>query len=189
MEMDILAAHDLALDATARIVSNIDPGSLDAPSRCTDWSVRDLLNHVVAGNWWAAELASGKTIAEVGDRLDGDQLGADPAAAYAASARAAAAAFGAPGALEAPCAVSYGPIPGSVYASHRLLDVLIHGWDLAVATGQDAALDPGLVALCWAGVEPEAEMLTGSGMFGTRVSVPDDADEQTKLLGLLGRRA
>ena len=75
-------------------------------------------------------------------RLDGDLLGDDPAAAYAASAAAAAAVFRRPGALDAPCAVSYGPVPGSVYAGHRFLDVLVHGWDLAVATGQDYALDP-----------------------------------------------
>ena len=36
--------------------------------------------------------------------------------------------------------MSYGPVPGSVYAGHRFIDVLIHGWDLAKATGQDATI-------------------------------------------------
>jgi uncharacterized protein (TIGR03086 family) len=91
----------------------------------------------VSGNLWAAELTAGRTIDEVDDRLDGDVLGDDPLGAYDASATAAAAAFELPSTLDAPCAVSYGPVPGSVYAGHRFVDVLIHGWDVGIATGQD----------------------------------------------------
>jgi hypothetical protein len=76
------------------------------------WDVRALVNHVVAGNLWAAELAAGATISEVGDHLDGDALGTDPLGAYDASAKAAAAVFAIPGTLKAPYAVSYGPVPG-----------------------------------------------------------------------------
>src|ERR1035438_8742120 len=99
---------------------------------------------------WPATLGpaapgAGATIEQVGDRLDGAVLGADPAAAYAASARAASDVFRRPGALDAPCAVSYGPVPGSVYAGHRFIDVLIHGWGLAAAGGQDRALGDDLV--------------------------------------------
>jgi uncharacterized protein (TIGR03086 family) len=78
-------------------------------------------------------------------------LGGDPLSAYDASAQVAAAAFEAPAALDAPCAVSYGPVPGSVYAGHRFIDVLIHAWDLAVATGQDTTLDIDLVEACLCG--------------------------------------
>src|SRR5690606_22692725 len=131
----------------------------------------------------------GRTIAEVGDALDGDLLGADPARAHAESASAAQAAFEAPGALDAPVAVSYGPIPGSAYAGDRFLDVLVHGWDLAVATDQDPTLDPELVQAAWDRVAPQAVMLRASGMFGGDVEVADDADLQTRLLALLGRRA
>ena len=100
-------------------------------------TVRDLVNHVVSGNFWVDELMAGKTIEEVGDRLDGDVLGEDPVAAYDASAQVAAAAFKAEGAMERPAAVSYGPVPGEVYCGHRFIDVLIHGWDLAASTGQE----------------------------------------------------
>lgn len=73
--------------------------------------VRALVSHLVSGNLWAAELAAGGTIEGVGTRLDGDLLGEDPAGAYEGSAAAAAAVFRRPGALDAPCAVSYGPVP------------------------------------------------------------------------------
>lgn len=184
---DIAQLHRKALDHTGRTVAGIRPDQFAAATPDADWDVRALLNHVVAGNLWASELAGGKTIEEVGDRLDGDVLGDDPAAAYDASAKVAADAFSAPGALDAPCAVSYGPVPGSVYAGHRFLDVLVHGWDLATATGQDPSLDPALVTACLAVLEPQLDMLQASGAFGRAVETAPDADPQTRLLGMLGR--
>ena len=115
-------------------------------------------------------------------------LGDDPLGAYGASAQAAAEAFEVAGALDAQCAVSYGPVPGSVYAGHRFIDILIHGWDLAIATGQDATLDTALVAACLAVVEPQAGLMQASGSYGSHVDAPADADPQTRLLALLGRR-
>jgi uncharacterized protein (TIGR03086 family) len=185
---DISHHHRRALEETRTVVAAISPDQLPHPTLDGDWDVRHLLNHVVTGNWWAAELGAGRTIAEVGDRLDGDVLGDDPLAAYDESARAAAEVFEVPGALDAPCAVSYGPVPGSVFAGHRFVDVLIHGWDLAMSTGQDATLDPELVDVCIAVMEPQQALLN-SGAFGTRVDVPADADAQTRLLGMLGRRS
>jgi uncharacterized protein (TIGR03086 family) len=184
---DITKNHREALTATRKIVAGIGADQWNAPTPCAEWDVRGLVNHLVAGNWWAFELASGATIDEVGTRLDGDVLGDDPLDGYDRSAEAAAAAFEAPGALDAPCAVSYGPVPGALYAGHRFIDVLIHGWDLAVATKQDSTLDPSLVEACWEEVEPQAELLRASGVFGNGVAVPDGADPQTRLLGALGR--
>ena len=140
---EITQLHRRALDATGQVVAGINAGQYDLPTPDADWDVKALLNHIVAGNLWAAELAAGRTIQQVGDRLDGDVVGSDPARAYDRSAAAAAAAFEAPGVMDAPCAVSYGPVPGSVYAGHRFLDVLIHGWDLAKATGQETDARPG----------------------------------------------
>lgn len=185
---DIATLHRQALAATRDFVSGIASDQWQAASPCEGWDVRALVNHIVSGNLWAAELAGGRTIDEVGDRLDGDVLGDDPLTAYQASADAAAAAFEAPGALDAPCAVSYGPVPGVVYAGHRFIDVLIHGWDLATATGQDAALDPTLVEACFEVVRPQADVFAASGMFGSGVLVGADAGPQTRLLALLGRR-
>lgn len=185
---NIAKLHRTALATTGEIVAGVVPDQWNLPTPDEEWDVRALVNHIVSGNLWAAELSTGSTIDEVGDRLDGDVLGEDPLGSYDASASAAAAAFEGPGALDAACAVSYGPVPGSVYAGHRFVDVLIHGWDLAVATGQDATIDPDLVMACLAIVEPQADLLQASGSFGVHVDVPDDADPQTRLLAILGRR-
>jgi uncharacterized protein (TIGR03086 family) len=184
---EIAELHAKALDATGRIVAAIPPDRWHAATPCEGWDVRELANHLVAGNWWASELAAGATIADVGDRLDGDVLGADPASAYEESAQAAAAAFRRPGALEAPCAVSYGPVPGSVYAGHRFFDVLIHGWDLAVASGQDATLDPGLVAACAEIIGPQLDGFRAAGAVTAPLDVPPGASAQTRFLAQLGR--
>jgi uncharacterized protein (TIGR03086 family) len=185
---DIARHHRRALDATGTTVAGVKADHWVAPTPNDGWNVRALVNHIVSGNLWVVELVAGRTIDEVGARLDGDVLREDPARVYDASAQVAAAAFEAPGALDAPCAVSYGPVPGSVYAGHRLIDVLIHGWDLAVSTDQDTTLDPDLVEACLAVVEPQAAQFQASGAFGTRVDVPAGTDAQTRLLGLLGRR-
>src|SRR5450631_3018010 len=179
---DIARLHRQALRATRQVVAGVGPDQWTQPTPCAGWTVRELVNHIVVGNWWAAELANGRTIEEVGSKLDGDQLGAVPLDAYDQSADAAGAAFEAPGALDAPCAVSYGPVPGSVYAGHRFIDVLIHGWDLAVATGQDPSLDPELVEACLQITEPQAELLRASGAFGQGIPAPPDSSAQTRLL-------
>ncbi len=85
--------------------------------------------------------------------------------------------------------MSYGPVPGSIYCGHRFLDVLIHGWDVAKSTGQDTTLDPELVEACWEVIEPQIDLLAGSGMFGSGVEAPAGTDRETALLARLGRRA
>jgi uncharacterized protein (TIGR03086 family) len=189
MALELPDAHAAALDVTGRFVADVADEHWDQPTPCPDWSVRELVTHIVSGNYWVAPLVEGQTIDEVGDRFDGDILGDDALAAYDASAQAAAAAFLADGAMDAPCAVSYGPVPGSVYCGHRLIDVLIHGWDVAKATGQDTALPDDLVLVCFDVLAPQQELLQSSGMFGDHVDVSDDADPQTRLLAALGRRA
>jgi uncharacterized protein (TIGR03086 family) len=185
---EITQLHRRALDSTGRVVAGISADQLDLSTPDADWDVRALLNHVVGGNLWAAELAAGRTIEQVGERFDGDLIGTDPAAAYDRSATAAAAAFETPGAMDAPCAVSYGPVPGSVYAGHRFVDVLIHGWDLAEATGQDTSLDPELIDACTQILGPQVEAFRAAGAIGPAVPSAPGASPQTKLLAMLGRR-
>ena len=175
--------HRDALAATGRIVAGIRPDQLHEPTPCDEYDVSGLLQHLISGNYWVAPLVAGKTIAEVGDALDRD-FTADH---FDVSAQEADAAFSEPGAMQKPVAVSYGPVPAEVYAGHRFLDVLIHGWDLAKATGQDTTLDPELVDACFEVIAPQMDLLAASGMFGTKVDVADDATPQTKLLATLGR--
>jgi uncharacterized protein (TIGR03086 family) len=66
-------------------------------------------------------------------------------------------------------------------------DVLVHTWDLARATGLDETLDAEEVHRYLAGSEPYEEQMRQSGHYGPRVEIPDDADEQTRLIAFTGR--
>jgi uncharacterized protein (TIGR03086 family) len=69
------------------------------------------------------------------------------------------------------------------------MDTCIHTWDLARAVGGDERLDPDVVRLSWEMLEPMDAMLRRPGVFGPKLDAPADADEQTRLLYFLGRRA
>ena len=113
-----------------------------------DWTVRDLVNHLVGEDLWAPPLLAGSTIAEVGDRFEGDVLGAEPRAAWAAASAAAVRAAGEDGAMDRIVHLSFGDFPGSEYTLQLFADHLIHAWDLARAIGADEHLDDELVASC-----------------------------------------
>src|SRR6478735_8740320 len=95
-DLDILASHRAALDGTRVVVAAIGDDQWHLPTPCDDWDVRELLNHIVSGNWWESRLAAGATIDEVGTIYDGDILDPSPLGEYHESAIAAARAFEAP---------------------------------------------------------------------------------------------
>jgi uncharacterized protein (TIGR03086 family) len=177
-----------AMAATGRYVDEVRADQWRGPTPCTEWDVRQVANHLIGENLWAGELFVGKTIAEVGNRLDGDLAGDDPAAAYRQSAGVAERVVSAPGAMDATCHLSFGDYPGADYAGQLFIDTLVHGWDIASATGQDARLDPSLVDACLPLARELATQFRSSGVFGDDLPVPADASPQTQLLALLGRR-
>lgn len=158
-----------------------------AGTPCTDWDVRTLVNHLVGEIRWAVPLFAGATIAEVGNQFDGDLLGDDPVAAWDAAAPAAIAAVQDPAAMDRTVHLSFGDFPGSEYASQLFADLLVHGWDLARATGQDERLDPELVAACAEWFADRAADYREFGAVGPRVTPEPGADAQTALLADFGR--
>jgi uncharacterized protein (TIGR03086 family) len=122
---------------TATVVDTLEPDQLDLPTPCTEWSVRDLLNHLVGGHHWSAAVVSGTTPGAGGGEST-DLVGDDPAAAYAGSSRVLLDAFSTPGALERTCATPAGDMPGARWINFPLFDTYVHGWDLTRATGAGA---------------------------------------------------
>ena len=143
-----------------------------APTPDAEWDVRALVNHVLVENLWVPPLMAGKTIAEVGDRFDGDQLGDDPLSSWDSAAQAAMATIGEDGALERTVHVSFGDISGREYVSQLTCDHLIHGWDLARAIGADEALDPELVDFASEYLAPQVDGWRSAGAFGAAVDLP-----------------
>lgn len=188
--MDILDLHGRGLAYFGDRVRGVRESQWRAPTPCADWDVHALVHHTVHENLWAAELGAGRTIEEVGDRLeDRDLLGDDPVGAYDASAAVARAAFPDGASLERDVHVSYGPVPGAVYLEHRVLDLYVHGWDLAAATGQDPAIPDDIATWLLRGVEAQRDLIRASGVFAEEVPLPPGAPVQARVLALLGRDA
>ncbi len=155
----------------------------------TEWTVHDLVGHVVGECAWVPPLVGGKTIADVGDSLSGDLLGDDPVAAWDQQSGAALTSWREPGALDRTVHLSYGDESALEYCRQVAFDVLVHSWDLARAIGDDDALDPHAVdhALEW--LTPEVlDAWSRGGAFAAQVSVAADASPQDRLIALTGRQ-
>ncbi|MGH3622796.1 MAG: TIGR03086 family metal-binding protein, partial [Sciscionella sp.] len=121
-------------DRRVRAVGDAD---WQRPTPCADWTVRDLVNHLVVEQLWVPALLSGATMDEVGDRFDGDQLGAEPYPAWRSAATAAREAWIEPGVSQRTVHLSFGNAPARDYGWQMTLDLAVHGWDLACAIGAD----------------------------------------------------
>lgn len=124
----------------------------------------------------------------MGGRFAGDVLGADPAASWSAAATAAREAFGAPGALELAVRLSTGERPALEFCAQLTVDLTVHTWDLARATGQDPHLAPELVEFALHELAPRPGPAVAVGCFAPAVPTVPHADPQTRMLGLVGRR-
>jgi uncharacterized protein (TIGR03086 family) len=187
--MNAADLHRQACELFDRAVGQIRPDQWAAPTPCAGWDVRTLVNHVAAEELWTPPLMAGRTIAEVGDRFDGDVLGEDPVAAHDEAAGAAIEAVAADGALERTVHLSFGDVPAEEYAMQLFTDHLVHAWDLARAIGADEQLEHELVRRIHAETEKEVETLAATGRFDPPVHVPAHADLQARMLGLFGRRS
>lgn len=169
----------------------------DWPTPCTEWSVRQLVNHMTRGNLSYIRLLDGATRAEFLRLRDTDALGADPPGAYARSVRECAAAFARPGALDQVLDYPLGQITGQQALAVRTTDTVIHTWDLARAIGADDTLRPELVA--WVSnhlgeiydglVETPVAAQSGHLFFDAPPGgLPGGSSQQDRLLHRMGRR-
>jgi uncharacterized protein (TIGR03086 family) len=189
MPADQAALHRRAVGEFDARVRAVGDDQWELPTPCSDWNVRQLVNHLVYENRWTVPLMEGSTIAAVGDRYEGDLLGDDPKGAWAESCAEAVAAVQADGALERMVDLSSGPTPAGEYVSQLLADHLIHAWDLARAVGADERLDPELVEACAAWFTEMEPHYRAAGAVGERPETPPGADAQTTLLAAFGRTA
>lgn len=194
---DPITALTRALSATEEIVTGIGADQWSADTVCPDWNVAELLDHLVAGNHHfiaalGGEAATGPDGAPVGaaeEASDGDHQD-DPVSAYRLSAAGLQRAFAAPGVLEKVVTVPFGTVPGAVALHLRVTEILVHGWDLARATGQSTADFPEDVAVVELAFSRDAleEIPAGESPFGSPQPVEPSAPAIDQLAALLGRR-
>lgn len=168
-------------------VDAIPPGAWDAPTPCSEWDVRALVNHVAGEDAWTVPLMHGSTIAEVGDSLDGDLLGDQPVEAARRSADDALAVVAEKLPSGGTVHLSYGDEDSAEYVRQLAADHLVHAWDLAAATGGDRELDEDLVLEVATWFAEREDLYRAGGAIGPRVDLSGDA--QTELLAGCGRDA
>ncbi len=188
--VDAVGVVELDRRASVKLAALIDATSIElfeAPTPCPEWTVRALLAHLVAGNLKYTEIALGRDWSRGAPEVALDD---DPPAMYRRTNDAMLLAWGRPGVLQrqTPLPVGRGPAEAALYL--HLGETLVHGWDLAVATGQDATMDPGEIELLWGALNGDPanwDWQRANGWYGPVVPVPEDASLQDRVLGLLDR--
>jgi len=174
----------------ARVVAGVPGHPMDAPTPCDDWDLRTLVNHVILWTAYSAERrAYGESVAE--DLMSKD-FTADPGFAqdYAAQIDRAVAAWSDPAAWERELGVMGSGTPAADVAAMLIAEMVLHGWDIARATGQEYACDEAVAANVLATVEAQGELFRQYQGFAAIVSLSADQDGATVLdraLSLSGR--
>jgi uncharacterized protein (TIGR03086 family) len=180
--MDVRALDRRALDATGSIIAGLTDDQLDAATPCTEWTVRDVIEHMV-GNaiHYTAAITGSAAPAIDGDvrerfRTTGERLTA---------------AFASDTALELPIRLGkFGTFNGKIALGIHFVDVLVHGWDLGKAIGKPVDLDEELAipALKIAEFIPDTPQVRGpGGAFAPRRPVADEAPAGIRLVAVSGR--
>jgi uncharacterized protein (TIGR03086 family) len=164
-------------------VESVPADRWESPAPPEGWVARDVVRHVVE---WMPGLVLGSAGIPFGPVPSVDD---DPVAAWRVVAEALQGALDDPGlsAREFDSQAGHLRVDDAI-GMLCLGDIVVHTWDLARAAGLDERLDPNEVHRLYEGMLPLDDLLRSSGQYGPRVEVPDDADEQTKLIAFTGRR-
>ena len=174
---------------TARLLPGVPDERLDAATPCERLSLAELLAHVGSlGPAFAA--AARKDLGELTDSPPDDtayRLEPDWRARYPEALAALARAWRDPAAWQGMTRIAGQDLPGDVVAMIALGEVVIHGWDIAVATGQDYAVDDDVAAAVHGYVASFAADGPVEGLFGAAVPVGEDATVLERALAVSGR--
>jgi uncharacterized protein (TIGR03086 family) len=178
---DPLELYRCATDRAVAVAEAVLPDQLDLPTPCSEWTVQDLLDHLGGGaEYLRAAVAGRAAVPPVGVS----------ATDYRSAVEQVLGDIAVPGVIERKCLSPLGfewTVRDAVAGT--FMDVLIHTWDLARATGQDETLEPALVDACVAMFLPQMpEMGRQAGIVGPAVDMGPDAGPQAQLLAAMGRR-
>ena len=175
MQHDLLDLYRRASEwATSNVAVAAD--QLDAPTPCDDWDARTLLDHMLDTQHYFAGSARGEDVSPPGPNPPA-RIGSDPAGDLARAQQETRDVFAQPGVIE-----KTGPSLGIAFA-----DSLLHGWDLAKATGQDTTMPDGLPDAAYSMIHGRFTEEQRKGVFKPEVSVAPTASPQERLLAYTGR--
>ncbi|MFF0751966.1 TIGR03086 family metal-binding protein [Streptomyces sp. NPDC004267] len=177
-----------AIALAGRTVAAVRPEQFDAPTPCTEFTVRQLARHLVAVLRRIAHAGRGgdvTTLSTVADDLP-DTAWQE---AWDAAARDVEAAWADPEVLGRILKLPFGSLPGGAAAAVWTSEFTVHTWDLATATGQSPHWDPELVAISYAAMKRALPTGPRDGApFEVAVDVDADAPAIDRLVAWCGRK-
>jgi len=183
---DLMARAAAAVAATVR---DLKPDQLSAPTPCAEFDVRKVVHHLL---FWGPSLEAAAHKESVpppaAAESDVDLTTGDWAADLTALLDRVAEAWARPSAWEGTTRMG-GPteLPAAMIGGMLVGELVVHGWDLARATGNPVELDDDLLAYLHPEVAAGAEQGRQMGIYGPEVAVPADAPTLARILGLTGR--
>jgi uncharacterized protein (TIGR03086 family) len=175
-----------ALNGFEAVIAGVAPDRWDAPSPCEGWTAADVAGHVI-GNLRSVEAFATGTEETPRAAAPRSAAGDDPLAAWR-GARADMMAVLDPESLARGVPLPWGgEMPLGEFLARYPLEILVHTWDLAQATGQSVVLDPDLVRDALAPARQFAPVARSAGLVGPQRAVPEGADDLARLLAVFGR--
>ena len=187
-QQDLFLMSDAALREVIDMV-DLDQLSLAAPadwSRKPDPTLRDILAYHAFDEAWVPDVLAGRTAEEVGTRHDGELLGDDPIGNYDDINDAATEAVAGDLDLDRVVHLSYGDFPIGDYLVHTSTYRAFQAWSIAKFIGLDYSLPDPLVDGLWEVLGPQIDSFRAMGVFPPEITVPEDADAETRLLARVG---
>ena len=188
METKNLSAQMAAAAAeAARVVTGVPEGTLNAPTPCSDWDLRTLLNHTILWTSYSAERrAHGESVDE---ELMNKDFTADPGFRedYARQIKKAVGAWSDPAAWAGTRNVMGAETPAADVGAMLLMEMVLHGWDVARATGQDFSADDKTARALQDIVDAQAELFRKYQGFADAISPPAGASTFDRALARSGR--
>jgi uncharacterized protein (TIGR03086 family) len=186
--MDLRPFYFNALENLGRMFESIGPSQYAEPTPCVEWDTRGLMNHILGGMWMFVRALGGEKMDGSSDR-GVDLVANDGAAAFKAAQAASVEAWSEEDALERTVVITAGEMPSTVALRIALMESVVHGWDLAKATGGDHGINPMVAAAMLDGLRKTiTDDQRGPGKyFGTEVKVSEDAPIEEQLVAFLGR--
>lgn len=163
------------------VTAGLAPDDLDRPTPCAGFTVRGVLEHMIGGATAFAAAYRGET--------PGEPDLSDPCHGLGVALGDLVAAVSAPGALDQTVAAPFGDVPGETFARFIALDGLVHGWDLAVATGQPYEPSDELVAAVDGFARGALDPLRDGDTFADAQDPGPGASPIERLAAFTGRRA
>ena len=171
---------------TEGVLAEIGPEQYELPTPCTEWDVRELVNHVIGSVHFMASAVAGEA-SPAGDPPD-FTAAREPAKEFRVAANRSLAVWRGDGALDGSVQLGPAELPAQAALGLNQLDVLTHSWDVAEAIGVDRSMDPAVAEAVLAASQMIVSDELRGDRFAPAVEIAQDAPAHDRLAAFLGRQ-